>query len=90
MTDVLFGALAFGLVMGWVTYRTLRRREGAVALSDIATVFGAVGGAAVTVLFGDERLFAWYSIGLAIGFFAYFVVGLWVFGKDAAGPWMGN
>lgn len=88
--DVLIGALAFGLVMGWVTYRTLRRREGAVALFDIATVFGAVGGAAVTVLFADERVFAWYSIGLVVGFLAYFIVGLVLYGKEASNAWMGN
>jgi uncharacterized membrane protein YeaQ/YmgE (transglycosylase-associated protein family) len=84
------GALCFGLVIGWVTYRTLRRREGAAALSDIATVIGAVGGAAVTTLFDDDRLFGAYSIGLAIGFFAYFVIGLKVWGKDSAGTWMGD
>ena len=39
-----WGALCFGLVIGWVTYRTLRRKEGSNALSDIATVIGAVGG----------------------------------------------
>ena len=33
------GAIAFGLVIGWVTYRTLRRNTEAVSLSDIATVF---------------------------------------------------
>lgn len=81
------GAIAFGLVIGWVTYRTLRRNTEAVSLSDIATVFGAVGGAAVTTLFDDDgRIFAFYSIGLAAGFFGYFVVGL--FAKEKAPDWM--
>jgi uncharacterized membrane protein YeaQ/YmgE (transglycosylase-associated protein family) len=81
------GAVAFGLVIGWVTYRTLRRNSDAVSLSDIATVIGAVGGAAVTTLFQDDTtMFAWYSIGLAIGFFGYFVVG--VLAKDNAPDWM--
>jgi hypothetical protein len=31
-------ALCFGLVIGWITYRTLRRKEGSAALSDIAGV----------------------------------------------------
>lgn len=48
----------------------------AVGLSDIATVVGAVGGAAVTTLFDDGDAFGYYSIGLAVGFFAYFAVGL--------------
>jgi len=81
------GAIAFGLVIGWVTYRTLRRNTEAVSLSDIATVFGAVGGAAVTTLFQDNtQIFAFYSIGLAAGFFGYFAVGL--FAKDQAPDWM--
>lgn len=75
------GAALFGLVIGWVTYRTLRRSTEAVAVSDIATVVGAVGGAAVTGLFGNQNLFAWYSIGLAVGFFAYLIVAV-TFLKD--------
>lgn len=90
MSIPLAGAISFGAVMGWITYRTLRRREGAAALSDIATVLGAVGGAVVTALFKTPELFGGYAIGLAGGFFAYFVVGLLVYGKDSAGAWMGN
>jgi hypothetical protein len=37
------GAVAFGLVVGWVTYRTLRRKEGVSALSDISAVVAAIG-----------------------------------------------
>jgi len=69
------GALCFGLVIGWVTYRTLRRREEGAALSDIASVIGAVGGAAVTSLFESGPLFGMYCIGLAVGFFLYLIVG---------------
>lgn len=72
------GAWCFGVVVGWVTYRTLRRSRQAVALSDIASVIGAVGGAAVTTLFDGARLFAWYSIGLFTGFFAYLALGVTV------------
>jgi hypothetical protein len=85
-----WGALCFGLVIGWITYRTLRRKEGASALSDIATVIGAVGGAAVLAIFKSAPLFGAYSIGLAIGFFLYFVISLFVSGKDAAKIWMGD
>jgi hypothetical protein len=77
------GAAVFGLVIGWVTYRTLRRSRETVALSDIATVVGAVGGAAVTTLFDNERLFGWYSIGLGVGFFLYLLLGVTVL-KDTA------
>jgi uncharacterized membrane protein YeaQ/YmgE (transglycosylase-associated protein family) len=69
------GALCFGLVVGWVTYRTIRRKTQDVTLSDIAGVIGAVGGAAVTSLFGNGHLFAWYAIGLAAGFFLYLIIG---------------
>lgn len=84
------GALCFGLVVGWISYRTLRRKEGAAALSDIATVIGAIGGAAITALFKNEVLFGLYCIGLAVGFFAYFIVGLFVFGKEPIDRWMGR
>lgn len=82
------GAAAFGLVIGWVTYRTLRRSGEGASLSDIASVIGAVGGAAVTTLFDSDQLFGWYSVGLAIGFFAYFVVGVALGGREQASAWM--
>jgi hypothetical protein len=84
------GALCFGLVVGWISYRTLRRKEGAAALSDIAAVISAIGGAAVTALFRSEMVFGLYAIGLAIGFFAYFVISLTVYGKKETGRWMGD
>jgi hypothetical protein len=85
-----WGAACFGVVVGWITYRTLRRREGVAALSDIASVIAAVGGAAVTALFRREEMFALYSIGLAVGFFAYLMVSISVYGKQQAGRWMGD
>ncbi len=81
------GALLFGVVIGWVTYRTLRRTNETVSLSNIATVIGAVGGAAVTALFKDAALFAWYCVGLFIGFFAYLIIGVTIL-KDSA--WLGS
>jgi hypothetical protein len=77
------GAFCFGVVIGWVTYRTLRRSNETVALSNIATVVGAVGGAAVTALFPDPNLFAWYCIGLAIGFFVYLLLAVTIL-RDTA------
>ena len=93
---VQIGASCFGLVIGWVTYRTLRRKADGAALGDIAAVIGAVGGAAVTSLYEQPELFAAYSVGLAVGFFAYLIVGL-AFdaqakksgGEPAGGGWMG-
>jgi len=63
---------------------------GAAALSDIAPVLGAVGGGLVTALFKTEALFGAYAIGLAIGFFAYFLISLLVYGKERAGRFMGD
>jgi len=71
------GAACFGVVIGWITYRTLHLREKAgekSGLPDIATIIGAVGGAAVTGLFNSEELFAAYCIGLAVGFFLFLFI----------------
>ena len=84
------GSVLFGLVIGWVTYRTLARRAGPVALSDIATVLGAVGGGAVLAIFDDDHLFGLYAIGLAIGFFAYLALFFAVNGKKAGARVMGD
>lgn len=80
------GAICFGLVIGWVTYRTLRRKSDA-GISDIAAVIAAVGGAGITALFEPDANFSSYCIGLAIGFFAYYIVGL-IIGKGNARAWM--
>jgi hypothetical protein len=88
MSLAYWGALCFGLVIGWITYRTLRRKEGASALSDLSTVIAAIGGAAVTGLFKSQELFAMYCIGLAAGFFAYLIVGLVLEGKGSVKGWM--
>ncbi len=82
------GAACFGFVVGWITYRTLRRKEGSAALSDIATVLGVVGGGTVTALFKEADTFAWYAIGLAGGFFLYLIIAASFGGKDNAKIWM--
>ena len=84
------GAVLFGVVIGWITYRTLVRRTGAVNLSDIATVIGAVGGGAVLAIFKSPHLFGLYSIGLACGFFAYLIVFSLLNGKAETAKRMGD
>lgn len=84
------GAVVFGLVIGWITYRTLVRRADGVSLSDIATVIGAVGGAAVVGLFKEPDMFAWYSIGLAVGFFVYLILFAILNGKKTLSTVMGD
>lgn len=81
------GALFFGLVMGWISYRSLRLTAGTSALSDITTIIGVVGGAAVTALFRSDVLFGLYCVGLAIGFFAYLGYGVYTSGTQEIEPW---
>ena len=71
----LAGAFAFGAVVGWYLYYINRHRKEDVKLGDLVTVIGAVSGAAVLALFpAGTDLFAAYGVGLALGFFLYFVV----------------
>lgn len=84
------GAVCFGVVVGWITYRTLARRAKNVSLSDIATVIGATGGGAVVGLFNDKVLFGWYSIGLAAGFFLYLIIFALVNDRQGVAEVMGD
>jgi hypothetical protein len=72
----LAGAFCFGLVVGYITYRSLARTTAKASISDLATVIAAIGGGTVTLLFGgaDGNMFGLYAIGLAVGFVLYFVV----------------
>jgi hypothetical protein len=69
------GAGCFGLLIGWYVYYINRYRRGDVQLTDLVTLVGVLGGGAITALFPTRsNLFGAYGIGLATGFFAYFVV----------------
>jgi hypothetical protein len=69
-----WGAFAFGTVIGWFTY-FVNRHRGEVALGDVLSIVGAVGGGAVVALFPEgSALFSSYGIGLATGFFGYFLI----------------
>ena len=94
MSWTLAGAFAFGLVVGWVTYRTLRRTK-TNGISDIASVIGAVGGASVLALFPKETdLFGAYGLGLAAGFFFYLLISLMLARQTntlpAVNEWLGE
>jgi len=81
------GALCFGVVVGWITYRTLRRST-TTGLSDIATVIGALGGAAITGIWKPGTgAFGAYCIGLIFGFFGYLRIA--TTNKNAP-EWMGS
>src|SRR5229473_3629015 len=81
------GAVFFGLVIGWISYRTLRLTAGTNLFSAIAIIIATVGGAAVITLLKDEVMFGWYAIGLVIGFLVYFAIGLGFFGKKGLHFW---
>jgi hypothetical protein len=84
MTLTEFGALVFGAVVGFITYRTLVRTVDKAAIADLATVLGAIGGGAVTKLYDPSgRPFAWYAIGLGAGMALLFVV-YWAMNGKAA------
>jgi hypothetical protein len=69
------GAAAFGAIIGWYLYYINRYRSSQVDLGDLVTVIGAVGGGAILALFpARSDLFGAYGIGLAIGFFGYFLI----------------
>ena len=71
----LFGAGCFGAVIGWYVYYINRYRKSDVQISDLVTLIGVIGGTAVLNLFPQgSDLFGAFGIGLAIGFFVYFVV----------------
>ncbi|HWH00155.1 MAG TPA: hypothetical protein VNV66_12725 [Pilimelia sp.] len=74
MTMLQWGAFAFGAVLGWFT-SVVNRHRTEVRIADVASIVGALGGAAVLALFPAETdLFAAYGLGLATGFFGYFVL----------------
>jgi uncharacterized membrane protein YeaQ/YmgE (transglycosylase-associated protein family) len=92
MTFIDTGALCFGIVVGWVTSRTLRRSTPG-GLSDIATVIGAVSGAAITGIYKPSTdSFAYYSIGLLVGFFAYLFLSIIIASREGkpVGDWLGS
>src|SRR5208283_1213498 len=82
MTD--WGAAGFGAVIGWYLYFINRYRKADVQIGDLTTVIGAIGGGAVTSLFGPTKgdLFAAYGAGLAVGFFGYFLVLVFLVGHS--------
>jgi hypothetical protein len=71
----LIGAGCFGAILGWYLYYINRYRTGLVDFGDIITILGAVGGASVLALFpSGTDMFGAYGIGLAVGFFGYYLI----------------
>jgi len=77
----LWGAGAFGGLIGWMVYYINRYRKADVQLSDLVTLIGIIGGGAILALFPAKTdLFGAYGIGLAAGFFLYFLVLIFLVG----------
>ena len=73
-TIQLLGAGGFGMLIGWYVYYINRYRKGDVQFSDLSTIIAILGGGAILALFpAKSLLFGAYGIGLAIGFFGYFI-----------------
>ena len=77
--SVAIGSMCFGIVIGWITYYTMRKNTKPRALSDITVIISALVGPAILTVFpapeaGKPTMFGWYGIGLAIGFFLYLLV----------------
>jgi len=70
------GPFWFGVVLGFVTYRTLKHKTKS-GVSDIAAVAAALGGGATARLFpsGTEG-FDSYCFGMAAGFFGYLALSI--------------
>jgi hypothetical protein len=88
---VLGGAVCFGIVVGYITYRTLARTTETAAITDLATVIGAIGGGTILTLFGppDGSMFAMYSFGLLGGMVMYLIATLALRGKEVTGTVLG-
>ncbi|MFD3431300.1 hypothetical protein [Nocardia fluminea] len=81
-TVISIGAACFGIVVGYVVYRSLARSGPTSSVSDIAAVIGAIGGGVVTTVFDptESDAFGYYSIGLLAGMVLYPIVAT-IFGK---------
>jgi uncharacterized membrane protein YeaQ/YmgE (transglycosylase-associated protein family) len=84
--SVAWGSICFGMVIGWITYYTMRKNTKPRTLADITVIISALVGPAVLAVFPapiedtKQTMFGYYGIGLATGFFLYyifFVVLLW-------------
>jgi len=90
MNVLTVGTFCFGLLVGYITYRTLARTTAAASISDLAAVISAIGGGAVTAIAKPGTdLFGWYAIALLAGFIAYGLIYLAMNGKKEFASVMG-
>lgn len=66
------GSICFGVLIGYIAYRTLILTADKTSVSDLTAVIAAVGGGAVTAVIAPQSSnFGWYAIGLLAGFAGY-------------------
>jgi hypothetical protein len=83
------GAVCFGVVVGYLTYRTLVRTGTKSSLDDLPAVLAVIGGGVITGLFpARSELFGWYAIGLLAGMVLFFLVYLVLNGAKKTGEVM--
>jgi hypothetical protein len=79
-TSVVWGSLCFGAVIGWITYYTMRKNTKPRTLSDLTVIIAALVGPAILTVFPApvaatrQTMFGYYGIGLAFGFFLYYIL----------------
>jgi hypothetical protein len=78
--SVAWGSACFGLVIGWITYYTMRKNTKPRTLADVTVIISALVGPAIIAVFPapvegtNQTMFGFYGIGLAFGFFLYYVI----------------
>lgn len=73
------GMVCFGVLIGFITYRTLVRTTENASINDLTAVIAAVGGGAVTAIVKPQTsFFGWYAIGLLTGFVVYGALFAWL------------
>jgi hypothetical protein len=79
-TSVVWGSLCFGAVIGWITYYTMRKNTKPRTLSDLTVIIAALVGPGILTVFPApvtgtrQTMFGYYGIGLALGFFLYYIL----------------
>ena len=79
-TSVAWGSLCFGAVIGWITYYTMRKNTKPRTLSDLTVIIAALVGPGILTVFPApvagtrQTMFGYYGIGLAFGFFLYYIL----------------
>jgi hypothetical protein len=79
-TSVIWGSLCFGAVIGWITYYTMRKNTKPRTLSDLTVIIAALVGPGILTVFPApvagtrQTMFGYYGIGLASGFFLYYIL----------------